>query len=263
MESAIANVDLGKYRRIVQLFWDPEPVNDQQLDQPVWCLGRVYSLSAKDTQDAPINVQHEDQSVQSLSTKHDTSSNSKEENSAEPLAVGADTEGTNPEATEGTPLDSYSGSFSSSLAYEEPSPVGAGWPAAFLDDFASRFWMTYRSNFEIIPKSTDPKAASALSLSMRIRSQLVDQSGFTSDSGWGCMIRSGQSLLANAMAVLDLGRDWRRGMLPDRERRLLALFADDPRAPYSIHNFVRHGEKYCSKYPGEWFGPSATARCIQ
>jgi cysteine protease ATG4 len=41
------------------------------------------------------------------------------------------------------------------------------------------------------------------------------------------------------------------------------MFADDPRAPFSIHNFVRHGATACGKFPGEWFGPSATAQCIQ
>jgi cysteine protease ATG4 len=66
--------------------------------------------------------------------------------------------------------------------------------------------MTYRSEFEPIPRSTNPQAASALSLSMRLKSQLGDQSPFSSDSGWGCMIRSGQSLLANAIAMVRLGR---------------------------------------------------------
>jgi len=47
------------------------------------------------------------------------------------------------------------------------------------------------------------------------------------------------------------------------ERELLALFADDPKAPFSIHKFVEHGAAACDKHPGEWFGPSATARCIQ
>lgn len=47
------------------------------------------------------------------------------------------------------------------------------------------------------------------------------------------------------------------------ESRLLSLFADDSRAPFSIHNFVQYGATACGKYPGEWFGPSATARCIQ
>lgn len=47
------------------------------------------------------------------------------------------------------------------------------------------------------------------------------------------------------------------------ERPILSLFADDPQAPFSIHRFVEHGAAECGKYPGEWFGPSATARCIQ
>lgn len=56
---------------------------------------------------------------------------------------------------------------------------------------------------------------------------------------------------------------WRRGAEEEQEKKLLALFADDTRAPYSIHKFVGHGAVACGKYPGEWFGPSATARCIQ
>ncbi|ODA76466.1 hypothetical protein RJ55_07736 [Drechmeria coniospora] len=77
------------------------------------------------------------------------------------------------------------------------------------------------------------------------------------------MIRSGQSLLANAIALLQLGRAWRRGERLDDERRIVNMFSDDSRAPYSIHNFVRHGAAACGKHPGEWFGPSATAQCIQ
>jgi cysteine protease ATG4 len=104
-----------------------------------------------------------------------------------------------------TPPESASSSFSSSLAYDDDEQ-GGSWPHAFIEDFESRLWMTYRSDFEPIPKSSDPKANSALSLSMRIKSQLSDQAGFSSDSGWGCMIRSGQSLLANTIALLRLGR---------------------------------------------------------
>lgn len=52
-------------------------------------------------------------------------------------------------------------------------------------------------------------------------------------------------------------------MSEEKEKDILALFADDPRAPFSIHRFVNHGQKACGKRPGEWFGPSAAARCIQ
>ncbi|KAH9904604.1 hypothetical protein F4778DRAFT_780576 [Xylariomycetidae sp. FL2044] len=228
-----STVDIG--RRIVQMFWDPEPTNDIVRDQPVWCLGSSYSLNNRP------------------SPKRE-SSPSPETAAEAPIPA--------PTKLPETPPHSASSSLDSSLAYDE-APLGGGWPPAFLDDFESRAWMTYRSEFHPIAKSQDPKALSALSFSMRLKSQLSDQNGFSSDSGWGCMIRSGQSLLANAMAIQRLGRGWRRNTQDLEERKILSLFADDPKAPYSIHEFVRHGAAACGKYPGEWFGPSATARCIQ
>ncbi|KXH26696.1 peptidase family C54, partial [Colletotrichum simmondsii] len=249
--SAMAAVDLGRYRRIVQMFWDPQPTNDHQSDLPVWCLGRSYKLNTKATKDQDTDNRSQ--------TPPSTASTDTKPKASQVLAT-ASASAKAPE----TPPDSVSSSFSSSLAYDEDYvEQDGGWPSAFLDDFESKFWMTYRSEFQAIAKSTDPRASSALSFSMRIKSQLVDQNGFSSDSGWGCMIRSGQSLLANAMAVINLGRGWRRGDKIEEERKLISLFADDPRAPYSIHQFVQHGAVACGKYPGEWFGPSATARCIQ
>jgi cysteine protease ATG4 len=190
MESAIASVDLGRYRRIVQMFWDPEPTNNAQLDQPVWCLGRQYTLlnSFSKPRDAAHAQSHPSPTA-----------------STPPQEPAKDPPQPPPSNAPETPPDSISSSFDSSLAYEEPGTDG-GWPPAFLDDFEARFWMTYRSEFEPIAKSQDPRATAALSFSMRLKSQLVDQNGFASDSGWGCMIRSGQSLLANAMAIVQLGR---------------------------------------------------------
>ncbi|ORY67052.1 uncharacterized protein BCR38DRAFT_482697 [Pseudomassariella vexata] len=235
-----ATLDVG--RRLVQMLWDPEPTNDIVRDQPVWCLGSSYKLNTSP-------------SLKPAATSAaSTASPAAETTSKSPVQA--------PTKLPETPPDSAASSLDSSLAYEE-APRDGGWPPAFLDDFESRIWMTYRSEFQPIAKSTDPKALSALSFSMRLKQQLSDASGFASDSGWGCMIRSGQSLLANAMAMQLLGRDWRRKTREDDEKQLLSMFADDPRAPYSIHNFVRHGAIACGKYPGEWFGPSATARCIQ
>lgn len=37
------NINVQKYKHIVQYFWDPEPRNDQEPDAPIWCLGREYS----------------------------------------------------------------------------------------------------------------------------------------------------------------------------------------------------------------------------
>ncbi|OAA34578.1 Peptidase C54 [Beauveria brongniartii RCEF 3172] len=57
--------------------------------------------------------------------------------------------------------------------------------------------------------------------------------------------------------------DWRRGQQKAEEIKIMRMFADDPAAPYSIHNFVDYGSSKCGKYPGEWFGPSATSQCIK
>jgi cysteine protease ATG4 len=190
----MANVDLGPYRRIVQMFWDPEPTNDVAHDQPVWCLGRSYRISDKKS---PKDDDHEPQTPPSA-PKVEAEARAQEG----PEIARPPNPPTNAPAT---PPDSTSSSFSSSLAYDDPASDG-GWPYGFINDFESKIWMTYRSEFEPIPRSTNPQATSALSLSMRLKSQLGDQSPFSSDSGWGCMIRSGQSLLANAIAMVRLGR---------------------------------------------------------
>ncbi|KAM0478311.1 hypothetical protein ACHAPX_005501 [Trichoderma viride] len=252
MESNIS--DLGRYpRKIMQMFWDPEPANDVNSDQPVWCLGRSYKLDDPSSKAAS----------KTASVSHDAPESSQPDAAAaSPPAQSPPPVSKAPVNALETPPASTSSSLTSAVAEEEPPP-GRGWPAGFVEDMSSKFWMTYRSGFEPIPKSIDPKAASALSFSMRIKSTLSDSAGFSSDSGWGCMIRSGQSLLATTIGILRLGRDWRRGQSQEEERHLISMFADDPRAPYSIHNFVRHGATACGKYPGEWFGPSATAQCIQ
>lgn len=248
----MAALDLGKYKKFVQYFYDPEPTNVSP--SSIWCLGKEYRAldkpsGAKDMHFSAPNVK------------------------SSPI-------GSN-RAQPSTPPDSTASSIDSNLAYEETEGDNdGGWPSSFLDDFEARIWLTYRSNFPAIPKSQDPKAQAAMSLPVRIRSQFDKPAGFTSDTGWGCMIRSGQSLLANALVMVRMGRgqniirvlvdspltsmaDWRRGSSGAEERKIISLFADTPNAPYSIHKFVEHGATACGKHPGEWFGPSATARCIQ
>lgn len=170
----------------MQYFWDPEPTNNAASRSPIWCLGREYKAVEKaappDT--LPITPPQDGTPI--------------------PTERQAPTEiATPPKSTV-----SAASSVDSALAYDESGNGGdeGGWPGAFLDDFEAKLWLTYRSNFPAIAKSQDPKAFSSMSLSVRLRSQLVDQGGFTSDTGWGCMIRSGQSVLANTLLMLRMGR---------------------------------------------------------
>lgn len=138
------------------------------------------------------------------------------------------------------------------------------WPPDFLDDVTARIWMSYRTNFPLIPRSS--KGPSLVSLSSILGSRRLDLNGFTSDVGWGCMIRTSQSLLANCISNLKLGRKWRcpkDGTVDLQEAEILMTFLDTPEAPYSLHNYVQHGEAACGKRPGEWFGPSAAASSIK
>ena len=178
----MATVGFGRYKRIVQMFWDPEPTNDVVIDSPVWCLGLSYTLADEKARYGSSN--HPSSPPSTSSAPHNGPQNQRSSDTTEPAP----------------------GTSSSAQADTPDLQSRGGWPIAFLDDFESKLWMTYRSDFEPIPRSSDPESLSALSFQMRIKSQLVDQNGFLSDSGWGCMIRSGQSLLANTISIQRLGR---------------------------------------------------------
>ncbi|KAL6705261.1 Cysteine protease atg4 [Coniothyrium glycines] len=220
-------------RSIVRTFYDPPPSNES--NEPIWLLGQRYEACPPPPQSLPS-------SAPAASTPTPLSERTEDESWIRTSVDDKDRK----EAPNG----------------QDPSQYG-NWPSAFLDDFESRIWMTYRSGFCAIQKSQDSRATSAMSF--RVRMQNLASPGFTSDTGFGCMIRSGQCILANTLQIQRLGRNWRyQDDFDGKEHSsILSLFADDPRAPFSIHRFVEHGAAVCGKYPGEWFGPSATARCIQ
>jgi cysteine protease ATG4 len=193
----MANVDFGRYKRIVQYFWDPEPKNDDVSQPPIWCLGQEYA--ANPSSGTPF-------------TKPEAKASEVEAPGADQEAVMVSAE----RLTNGEPksCDPNGGAMTT-----PGGPEDKGWPKDFVDDFEARFWFTYRSHFPPIKKPSDPNASSSMSLTVRLRSQLADQGGFTSDTGWGCMIRSGQCLLANALGILNFGR----GDLPTAPSQSLGL----------------------------------------
>ena len=179
----MANVDRSRYKRLVQYFWDPEPRNERVM-APIWCLGRKYSSYEDQVEIA--NSEGQFSSVEKSSVTDESTAGLTTQQ------VFENVEGHRQEQIDDPKIQRQ---------MEE-----APWPTSFMDDFKSRIRFTYRSDFPLIKKSSNPNATADMSLSVRLFSQITNPEGFTSDTGWGCMIRSGQSLLANALAILRLGR---------------------------------------------------------
>nr|XP_019014629.1 uncharacterized protein I206_00713 [Kwoniella pini CBS 10737]OCF53410.1 hypothetical protein I206_00713 [Kwoniella pini CBS 10737] len=180
------------------------------------------------------------------------------------------------------------------------------WPEQFYDNFKSVVWCTYRSQYApilsisnnlLIPSpeayysafgppldaTVDPPLSVselATRSSGTVWSWNRSEGGLTSDAGWGCMLRTGQSMLANALMYLHLGRDWRLPHKPssspsspselnDSQRyaeyvKILSWFLDDPSplCPFSVHRMALIG-KELGKEVGEWFGPSTAAGALK
>uniref|UniRef100_A0A3B4B3U9 Cysteine protease n=1 Tax=Periophthalmus magnuspinnatus TaxID=409849 RepID=A0A3B4B3U9_9GOBI len=134
----------------------------------------------------------------------------------------------------------------------------------FRRSFSSLLWLTYRRGFPLLPGS-----------------------GLSTDSGWGCMLRTGQMLLAQGLLLhliflgtwlgwttnsisqrnSKLGRQLSLGSLLDRpmegtHRKVISWFADLPSAPFGIHTLVDLG-KSSGKKAGDWYGPSIVAHILR
>lgn len=140
-----------------------------------------------------------------------------------------------------------------------------------LSDVHSRVFFTYRTQFTPIRRNENGPSPINFTLFFRdnpintLENALTDPDSFYSDIGWGCMIRTGQALLANAIQRVKLSREFRinASRIDDNELNLIRWFQDDVKYPLSLHNFVKAEEKISGMKPGQWFGPSATARSIK
>ncbi|KAK7295258.1 hypothetical protein RJT34_18164 [Clitoria ternatea] len=111
--------------------------------------------------------------------------------------------------------------------------------AGFEQDFSSKILVTYRKGFDAIGDSK-----------------------YTSDVHWGCMIRSSQMLVAQAVLFHKLGRSWRRTIDKPLDKEyidILQLFGDSEASAFSIHNLLQAGKGY-GLAVGSWVGPYAMCR---
>ena len=110
-------------------------------------------------------------------------------------------------------------------------------------------WFTYRCGF--------PPVRYDMSHTEAARDKRKE---LTSDAGWGCMIRTGQMLLAETFR-----RHWNVPHDANDELtryRLLKLFADEPTAPFSLHAIVQRGEAAYGARIGSWYGPTIISRVL-
>lgn len=138
----------------------------------------------------------------------------------------------------------------------------------------SRVWFTYRAGFEPIEKAETGPGPLTFLRSMIFNASpnstiggLFNTQSFLTDVGWGCMIRTSQSLLANVLQTVMLGRDFDYSA-PITElaelRDILSLFGDNYKSPFSLHNFIQAASRLPLQVkPGEWFGPSAASLSIK
>ncbi|XP_076805946.1 cysteine protease ATG4A-like isoform X2 [Clavelina lepadiformis] len=113
----------------------------------------------------------------------------------------------------------------------------------FLHFVRSKIWCTYRKGFSPIGGT-----------------------GPTSDTGWGCMLRCGQMMLAQALSVLSLTEDWQWSPSLDKQpapyRRILTQLSDIRTSCYSIHQIAQMGVPE-GKEVGQWFGPNTIAQVLR
>nr|XP_015206981.1 PREDICTED: cysteine protease ATG4A [Lepisosteus oculatus] len=111
-----------------------------------------------------------------------------------------------------------------------------------LSDVRSRLWFTYRKKFSPIGGT-----------------------GPSTDAGWGCMLRCGQMILAQALVCQHLGRGWRwekNRSHPEEYQRILHCFLDRKDSCYSIHQMAQMGVGE-GKPVGEWYGPNTVAQVLK
>ncbi len=92
-------------------------------------------------------------------------------------------------------------------------------------------------------------------LSYRCNFPAFTDTYITSDTGWGCTIRSAQMLLANTLLISQYSMlNYNDNYLPKTYYNIISYFRDHPANLFSIHRLVKYYGQY-GKSPGDWIGP--------
>jgi cysteine protease ATG4 len=111
----------------------------------------------------------------------------------------------------------------------------------FDEDINTRLWFTYRKEFPAI-----------------------NGTKYTSDAGWGCMLRSAQMLIGQAFLVHFLGRGW--SLFSENSigceklhREIISWFNDrlSNKCPFGLHRLLLIANNKIGKKVGDWFGPGS------
>ncbi|KAJ7094975.1 hypothetical protein C8R44DRAFT_598615, partial [Mycena epipterygia] len=135
------------------------------------------------------------------------------------------------------------------------------WPGVFHAAFFAQVWCTYREGFEPIRDlpglGTLPSPWYEV---VAVARGAGRDEGWTSDAGWGCMLRTGPSLLAAGLGRV--GDPSFTTYPPPARTRLLSLFLDALVAPFGVYRMALAG-KAAGKDVGMWFGLSAAKGAIR
>nr|AWV66667.1 cysteine protease ATG4-like-2 [Brachionus plicatilis] len=154
-----------------------------------------------------------------------------------------------------TPSD-YEDSSGSSDGKNSDNQSSKNGKTALEQEIYSRLWFTYRKDFE--PLNGNVK--------------------YTTDCGWGCMLRSAQMLIAQGLIYHCFGSEWSLNKSLQEEENLnlykdiISLFNDRSslKCPFGLHSLLELADKNDSKVGnrstsrvGSWFGPTSVCTLMK